>query len=122
MDKIRLERVIDNLLDNAVKYSPPNTRIDVATLDLGDYIQISVSDEGKGISQEDQARLFSPFERLSEGATSKPGLGLGLLVCRRLVEAHGGKIWVESVPGNGSTFIFTLPAAGKVRVNSGQPG
>ena len=104
MDKIRLERVIDNLLDNAVKYSPPNTRIDVATLDLGDYIQISVSDEGKGISQEDQARLFSPFERLSEGATSKPGLGLGLLVCRRLVEARG-----QDMGGvctcNGSTIL-----------------
>ena len=71
---------------------------------------IAVSDQGIGISPSDQAKLFAPFQRLEE---SRPegigGAGLGLLVCRRLVEAHGGQIWLESELGQGSTFFFTLP-------------
>ena len=72
---------------------------------------IGVRDQGIGISLSDQAKLFGPFQRLEdsglEGVVN--GAGLGLLVCRRLVEAHGGRIWVESEPGRGSTFFFTLP-------------
>ncbi len=73
---------------------------------------ISVSDQGPGISPEDQARLFSRFERLGRGAEGRTGgTGLGLVVCKRLVEVHGGRIWVESGSGKGSTFCFTLPVA-----------
>jgi signal transduction histidine kinase len=70
---------------------------------------VGIKDEGSGISPEDQARLFQSFERLQQNSSNKPGLGLGLLVCRRLVEAHGGQIWVESKLGEGSTFYFSLP-------------
>ncbi|RJQ38568.1 MAG: ATP-binding protein [Dehalococcoidia bacterium] len=72
---------------------------------------IGVRDHGRGISPADKAKLFQSFERLQENSSNKPGLGLGLLVCKRLVEAHGGKIWVESELGTGSTFYFSLPTA-----------
>ena len=79
-----------------------------------DNLVIGVSDQGIGILPEDQAKLFAPFQRLeNRRVEGVKGIGLGLLVCRRLVEAHGGKIWVESEPGKGSTFFFTLPLEGK---------
>ncbi len=109
VDRVRLERIVRNLVDNAVKYSPDNTEIMICGERWNGYILLSVSDQGKGISAEDQSKLFSSFERLQETSVTRPGLGLGLLVCKRLVEAHGGKIWVESVLGKGSTFYFTLP-------------
>jgi PAS domain S-box-containing protein len=109
VDKVRLHQIVRNLLDNAAKYSPENTEIRVSARQKDENILIGVSDQGNGISPEDQEKLFAPFERLREDSTTKAGLGLGLLVCRRLVEAHGGKIWVESTPGQGTTFWFTLP-------------
>ena len=69
---------------------------------------VGVSDHGVGIAPEEQAKLFEPFQRLEAGNKSK-GVGLGLVVCKRLVEAHGGRIWVESKPRQGSTFLFTVP-------------
>ncbi len=72
-------------------------------------VAFGVADRGKGLSKEDQARLFVSFERLRETSTTSTGLGLGLLVCKRLVEAHGGTIRVDSKPGRGSTFWVTLP-------------
>ena len=108
VDKVRLQQILRNLVDNAVKYSPENTEIRISARQEDEHIVIGVSDRGPGISHEDQERLFAPFERL-ESTVTKAGLGLGLLVCRRLVEAHGGKIWVESEPGSGSTFWFKLP-------------
>ena len=109
-DELRLERILDNLLENAVKYSPDGGKIKVSARLEDNHMVIGVSDEGIGISLHDQARLFSPFERLaSQRLEGVKGIGLGLLVCRRLVEAHGGRIWVESEPGRGSTFYFTLP-------------
>ena len=80
------------------------------------HIVIGVSDQRKGIPVEDQAMLFEPFERLRERSGPKAGLELGLLVCKRLVEVHGGRILVESEPGKGSTFLFTLPI--DIRQNS----
>ena len=111
-DAVRVELVLKNLLNNAAKYSADGTEIRVSVKKVDDHVLTSVKDQGKGISPEDQDRLFKSFERLAETSTTKPGLGLGLLVCRRLVEAHGGKIWVESELGQGSTFFFTLPLAG----------
>jgi PAS domain S-box-containing protein len=109
IDEMRVKQIIRNLLSNAGKYSAPNTEIHISVKQKQGSVLIGVRDHGGGISQEEQARLFQPFERLQETSTTKAGLGLGLLVCKRLVEAHGGKIWVESVPGKGSTFYFSLP-------------
>ncbi|MBM3133651.1 MAG: PAS domain S-box protein, partial [Chloroflexi bacterium] len=109
-DPLRIERILYNLLENAVKYSPDGGGIRVFGRLDGDRVIIGVSDEGTGISPEDQSKLFQPFERLEEAkARGTAGTGLGLLVCQRLVEAHGGTIWVESKYGKGSTFYFTLP-------------
>lgn len=109
-DPLRLERILYNLLENAVKYSPQGGEIRVSVRPQKEHLVIGVSDQGVGISPADQAKLFGPFQRLEE---SRPdgvrGVGLGLLVCRRLVEAHGGRIWVESEVGRGSTFYFTMP-------------
>jgi PAS domain S-box-containing protein len=108
-DEMRIRQIIRNLLDNAVKYSRANTEIRISVEKKDDSILVGVKDQGRGISPQDQARLFQSFERLQEASSSKPGLGLGLLVCRRLVEAHNGRIWMESEPGKGSTFYFSLP-------------
>ena len=113
-DELRLERILYNLLGNAVKYSPQGGKIRVSARPDGEYLVIGVSDQGIGISPSDQSKLFAPFQRLEEfRPEGARGVGLGLLVCRRLVEAHGGKIWVESEPGRGSTFFFTMPLSQK---------
>lgn len=110
IDPLRIERILYNLLDNAAKYSRPGTYIRVSARAEPEHLVISVSDHGRGLSPTEQARLFSPFQRLENGRPDRTrGAGLGLLVCRRLVEAHGGEIWVESKEGKGSTFFFTLP-------------
>ncbi len=114
-DQVRLELVLKNLINNAIKYSPPKTQIHISAKKDGAFIMIGVTDQGEGLSQADQAKLFQSFERLRETSLTNPGLGLGLLVCQRLVEAHGGRIWAESEIGHGSTFWFTLP------VNQGTP-
>jgi PAS domain S-box-containing protein len=106
-DQLRLERILHNLLENAIKYSRGG-EITVSAKREGAYLIISVRDHGQGISAEDQARLFQPFHRVSIDDGTR-GTGLGLLVCKRLVEAHGGRIWVESQPGKGSTFSFAMP-------------
>ena len=109
-DQLRLERILYNLLENAVKYSLKGGKIRVSVREEEERLLIGVSDQGIGISLADQAKLFGAFQRLEESKLDGvKGLGLGLVVCRRLVEAHGGRIWVESKPGKGSTFFFTLP-------------
>jgi len=109
-DRLRLERILYNLIDNAMKYSPQGGEVRVSVKSEDERLVISVSDQGIGISLTDQAKLFGPFQRIEESKLEGVrGLGLGLLVCRRLVETHGGQIWVESEPGKGSTFFFTLP-------------
>ena len=109
-DELRLERILYNLLENAVRYSPTGSRIRVSARPDGEHLVIGVSDSGPGITPSDQGKLFEPFQRLEESRSGRTrGVGLGLLVCRRLVEAHGGRIWVESEPGHGSTFFFTMP-------------
>ncbi|MBN1369998.1 MAG: GAF domain-containing protein, partial [Dehalococcoidaceae bacterium] len=110
-DPVRLQQIINNLLGNAVKYSPVYSEIVVSARNHdSETIEICVSDHGIGISRADQAKLFKPFERLGEADRTK-GFGLGLLTCKRLVEAHGGKIWVESKAGRGSSFYFTVPVS-----------
>jgi PAS domain S-box-containing protein len=113
-DPLRLERILYNLLENAVKYSPQGGKIRVSVRPQKEHLVIGVRDQGMGISPSDQAKLFAPFQRLEEfRPEGARGVGLGLLVCRRLVEAHGGRIWVESKPGRGSTFLFTMPLSQK---------
>ena len=107
-DPVRVERTLYNLMENAINYSPEDSDIKVFAQEKGGQVITGVADKGVGISQEDQGRVFEPFERL--GKTARQGLGLGLVVCKRLVEAQGGKIWLESEPGKGSTFFFSLPA------------
>ncbi len=109
-DPLRIGRVLYNLLDNAAKYSPPGSQIKVSIKAEPERLVIGIKDQGRGLSISEQARLFSPFQRLeNDRANRGVGAGLGLVVCRRLVEAHGGEIWVESKRGKGSTFFFSLP-------------
>jgi len=110
VDPSRVSQVITNLLENAVKYSPDGGEILTSAQPQGAMLQVSVADQGVGIPQRDLHRVFDRFHRV-EGEISKRvgGTGLGLAICQRLVEAHGGKIWVESRLGKGSTFYFTVP-------------
>jgi len=107
-DPDRIVTVLRNLIDNAIKFSPPATRIEISARKQDSSVLVGVKDEGLGISGEEQEKLFKQFERLGDPARSK-GLGLGLVVCKNIVEGHGGRIWVESEPGKGSTFKFTIP-------------
>jgi PAS domain S-box-containing protein len=108
-DPVRVERVLYNLLENATKYSPEGSRVTVSAREDGDLVITAVTDQGPGIAPEDQPKIFEQFQQLEN--TSRPirGAGLGLVVCKRLVEAQGGWIKVDSVPGRGSTFSFALP-------------
>jgi signal transduction histidine kinase/FixJ family two-component response regulator len=107
-DPERLERIINNLLSNAFKYSPGGTGISVRVEPAGGEVAISVIDRGPGIDPADLPYLFDRFYR-SKNASRAEGLGLGLYVSKMLVEAHGGRIWAETEPGEGSRFSFTLP-------------
>ena len=112
-DEIRVGRILYNLLENAVKYSPDGGDIRVTARPEDGGVVIAVADRGIGMSAVDQEKLFGPFVRLDDAREKGiGGIGLGLVVCQRLIEVQGGRIWVESEPGRGSTFFFTLPAAG----------
>jgi PAS domain S-box-containing protein len=109
VDPKRVEQVIRNLLDNAIKYSPAGSAITVGGRGDDRQLLLWVRDQGIGIASEDLERVFERFYRVEDGSAQHVrGAGLGLAVCRGIVEAHGGRIWVESVPGEGSTFYFTL--------------
>ena len=109
-DPLRLEQVLRNLVDNAVKYSPDDTLVMIRVRRTGRTTLFAVSDQGYGIAPEHLNRLFERFYRIRDKHSSKvPGTGLGLPIARMVVEAHGGEIWAESVLGRGSTFRFTLP-------------
>jgi signal transduction histidine kinase len=109
-DRQRLVQLVQNLVGNAVKYSPAGAPVRVAVARNGTEARITVADEGIGIRPEDLPRLFQKFSRLENARKSgAPGTGLGLYICRSIVEAHGGRIWAESEPQKGSTFVVTLP-------------
>ncbi len=110
-DPVRVQIVLRNLIDNAIKYSPQGGDVVVFATQEAQELVIGVRDQGIGISQSDKERLFRPFERLGVNSADIKGTGLGLIVCRRLIEAHGGRIWGDSELGKGSTFYFTLPVA-----------
>jgi PAS domain S-box-containing protein len=109
-DERKVKQVLLNLLSNAVKFTPEGGRVDVAANLGGDHVEITVRDSGIGISAEDQAKLFDAFTQVgSDSARKAEGTGLGLALTKKFVELHGGRIRVESAPGKGSTFAFTLP-------------
>jgi signal transduction histidine kinase len=109
VDAEMIRRVIINLLENAVKFSHAETAIEVGAARNGSYVQFWVKDSGPGIPANARERIFEKFARL-KGKDVPSGLGIGLAFCRLAVQAHGGRIWVESEDGQGSKFIFTLPA------------
>src|SRR5581483_10098106 len=116
-DRERIEEVLQNLLDNAVKYSPWLAHLTVSCRITGDEVIVSVSDAGMGISLRDQEQIFDRFQRAGDAhSRSAPGAGLGLYICRAIVEAHGGRIWVESTLRQGSTFSFSLPREEKAHL------
>ena len=109
-DRDYLEQVLNNLIGNAIKYSPDGGRIDVAVQRDGDRVLIRVKDEGVGIPKPELAHIFDLFYRSQDaGAQKASGMGLGLYISREIVQRHGGEIWAESRPGKGSTFHVSLP-------------
>ncbi len=110
-DPDRLDRIVTNLLTNALKYSDPSTEVTVQISLQGERVVTSVTDHGEGISASDMARLFHRYGRTEQSRRRQDSLGLGLYITKGLVEAHGGTIWVESEVGRGSTFYFSLPVA-----------
>jgi signal transduction histidine kinase len=110
LDAFRIKQVIVNLLTNAIKYSPENSSIYIKAGVHDDELLVQVIDRGIGISQANIPALFSRYYQVKRNGDSE-GVGLGLYICRQIIEAHGGRIWVESVEGEGSTFSFTLPIA-----------
>jgi two-component system sensor histidine kinase KdpD len=110
VDPVLIQQVLVNLIENAAKYSPVRTEIDVSAAQDGDEVIIAVSDRGFGIKPGDKEKIFEKFYRGDPQAST--GAGLGLAICRGIAEAHGGRIWVEERPGGGSIFKFSVPAAG----------
>jgi signal transduction histidine kinase len=111
-DERRIRQVIFNLLTNAVKFTPAGGSVDVRAKQVNGEVSVSVADTGRGIAGEDLRRIFEEFQQTEAGIEQGEGTGLGLALSKRLVELHGGRIWVDSELGRGSTFVFTLPTKG----------
>jgi signal transduction histidine kinase/CheY-like chemotaxis protein len=109
-DRIRFRQMLDNLLSNAIKFTPEHGRIAVSAAQVDAEVRVTVADSGIGIPLADQPRVFDEFKQLGDPAARPPGTGLGLTLTKRLVEAHGGRIELESEPGLGSAFTLVLPA------------
>ena len=112
-DRMRLDQAVMNLLSNASKFSPEGRPIALRARPVGDELRVEVEDQGVGITSEEQARLFQPYYRVEQDRQRFPGLGLGLAISKQVVEAHGGKIWVDSELNKGSKFCFSLPIDGQ---------
>jgi signal transduction histidine kinase len=112
IDPDRIHQVLDNLISNAEKYGRPGTEIRIECLDRGELLEVVVTNHGPGIPADELPQLFSRFGRTRDARADRtPGIGLGLYIARGLVEAHGGHIWAESVPGATTSFHFTVPTA-----------
>lgn len=109
-DPKRVGQVLANLIGNALKFTPEGGVVEIDAHRDGDFVRFSVIDTGPGIPADELPHLFARFHQTRDNALKDKGLGLGLSICKGLVEAHGGRIWVESLPGAGSGFNFTLPA------------
>lgn len=111
-DRRRLEQILSNLLSNALKFTPPDGVIEVGAASTDAEAKVWIKDTGVGIASDEIGKLFEKYKQTTSGKTSEhKGTGLGLVICKMIVEAHGGKIWAESEVGKGSTFTFTLPVS-----------
>jgi len=119
-DSVLMEQVLVNLLDNAAKYSPAPSEIDISASADATVIVVSVADRGPGVPHDQRKHIFEKFVR-GQQATRKPGVGLGLAICRAIVAAHGGRIWVDDRPGGGAVFSFSLPREAEPTVTEDQP-
>jgi signal transduction histidine kinase len=108
-DERKVRQVILNLLSNAIKFTPEGGRIEVAAVPKDGFAEVSVSDTGVGIAPEDHEAVFEEFRQVGTADKKAEGTGLGLTLCRKFVELHGGRIWVKSEVGMGSTFTLTIP-------------
>lgn len=112
IDKDRIEQVFENLLSNALKYTPEGGNIAIsAKMGGGNSVEVSVSDNGVGIPKERLVQVFDKFKRVDDGRSAVMGTGLGLSIVKHIVNAHGGRVWVKSKVGEGSTFTFSLPVS-----------
>jgi signal transduction histidine kinase len=109
IDVLRMEQVFSNILGNAAKYSPPHTDIIVKTMVGNEFVTLSFADNGRGMSDVTMKSIFNKFYRSTDVMNTHSGLGMGLFVASKIIVDHGGKIWVESTEGRGSTFYFTIP-------------
>ena len=110
VDGVQIQQVLVNLLDNAIKFSPPESPIQITASLMGETLEVRVSNTGAGIPFDELNRIFDRFYRVQPGRSSgAPGAGLGLAICKGIVEAHGGHIMAQSVPGGETTFLFRLP-------------
>jgi two-component system sensor histidine kinase KdpD len=119
-DSVLMEQVLVNLLDNAAKYSPANSKIDMSARADATAITVTVADRGPGVPPDQREHIFEKFVR-GRDAARKPGVGLGLAICRAVVAAHGGRIWVDDRPGGGAVFSFSLPREAEPAVTEDQP-
>ena len=108
VDRRRIEQVLTNIVSNAIKFTPKRGKVNVRLSETEDSLQVSIADNGPGISEEDQAKVFDKFFVVADGR-GLSGLGLGLYIARQMIELHNGRIWVESKPGQGSVFYFDVP-------------
>lgn len=116
-DRRRIEQVLVNLLENAIKFTPSGGRVEVEAAELGGEILVWVADTGPGLSPDQTEKVFEKFYR---GEGPGAGTGLGLYICKALVEGHGGRIWAEGEAGKGSRFCFTLPKRERSDPNRGR--
>lgn len=112
-DTFHVERVLENLLENAAKYSPTGTTITVSAARKRGMVEVTVKDHGPGIPTTERERVFEKFVRLGDRAQRPPGTGLGLSICKAIVEQHGGRIWIAGEEGKGAEVHFTLPSGGR---------
>ena len=108
-DERKIRQVVLNLLSNAIKFTPEGGRIEVRAVPVEENVEVSVSDTGVGIAPEDQEAIFEEFRQVGTADKKVEGTGLGLALSRKFIELHGGRIWVQSQVGVGSTFTFTIP-------------
>jgi signal transduction histidine kinase len=121
-DELRFKQVLLNLLSNAVKFTPDGGHVSVAATRRGGEVAVTVTDDGAGIPPEDRERIFESFQQGRRGAQSEEGTGLGLTLCRRIVALLGGRMWLETELGKGSTFGFSVPLSGTAYAAELAPG
>ena len=121
-DELRFKQVVLNLLSNAVKFTPDGGSVSVSAYRKGTELNVTVTDTGIGVPPEDQERIFESFQQGRRGASKEEGTGLGLTLSRRIIGLFGGRMWLESTPGEGSTFGFAIPGALQREEDSTSPG